>query len=183
MITISIPKPEDAEGMNEVIKSSWYSTYITPEIGITKEDIDTMYAQSEKQQIEAFRKRTELSKENDITLVARDDDKIVGIIRLIILDDHVIVRTLYVHPNYTGKGIGTKLWNQAQKHMPSEKNIIAFPALHTKSIDWYKKMGFVETGEQKIDDEAMPVSGIHLKTTKMELTKNKVKEDNSVTES
>jgi len=157
--------------MNEVIKSSWYATYVTPEIGITKEDIDAMYAQSENQQIETFRKRVESPKENDITLVAKEDDKVLGIIRLIILDDHIRVRTLYVHPEFTGKGIGTMLWNEAQKHIPSDKNVIAFPAEYTKSIDWYKKIGFVETGEKKIDDEAMPISGVHLKTIKMQLTR------------
>lgn len=171
MITISIPKPEDAEGMNEVVKSSWYSTYVTPEIGITKEDIDAMYAQSEVQQISTFRKRAESPKENDITLIAKDDKSVVGIIRFLILDDHVRVRTLYVHPNCTGKGIGTILWNETQKHIPSDKNVIAYPAKYTRSIDWYKKVGFVETGEEQIDDEAMPISGIHLKTIKMQLTR------------
>ena len=171
MIKISIPKSEDAEGMNEVIKLSWHSTYVTPEIGITKEDIDMMYAHSEKQQIEVFKKRAESPKENDVTLIEKEDDKIVGIVRLIIMGDHVRVRTLYVHPNSTGKGIGTMLWNEAQKYIPYDKNVIAFPALYTKSIDWYKKMGFVETGEENIDNEAMPISGVHLKTTKMQLTR------------
>jgi len=172
MIIISIPKLEDAEGMNEVIKSSWYSTYVTPEIGVTKEDIDAMYAQSEKQQIETFRKRAESPKHTDVTLIAKDDDKVIGVIRVIVLDDHVRVRTLYVHPEFTGKGIGTLLWKETQKHIPSDKNIIAFPAKHTRSIDWYKKIGFVETGEKQIDEEAMPVSGVHLKTIKMQLTRN-----------
>lgn len=169
MITISKPKPEDAEGMNEVIKSSWYATYVTPEIGVTKEDIDAMYAQSEKKQIETFRKRADLPNENDITLIAKDEERVVGIIRLVILDDHIRVRTLYVHPEFTGKGIGTRLWNEAQKYLPSDKNIIAFPAEHTKSIEWYKKVGFVETDEHHTDTEAMPISGTHLKTIKMQL--------------
>jgi GNAT superfamily N-acetyltransferase len=171
MITITFSKPTDAEGMNEVIKTSWYATYVNTEIGVTKEDIDTMYAQSEKQQIDTFRKRAESPKEDDITLVAKEDDKVIGIIRLIILDDHIRIRTFYVRPEFTGKGIGTRLWNEAQKYLPSDKNIIAFPAEYTKSIDWYKKIGFVETGEKKIDDEAMPISGVHLKTIKMQLTR------------
>jgi ribosomal protein S18 acetylase RimI-like enzyme len=171
MITLSFPKPTDAKSMNEVIKSSWYATYINPEIGVTKEDIDMIYAQSEKQQIETFRKRAESPKENDITLIAKESDKVVGIIRLLILDDHIRVRTMYVHPEFTGKGIGTMLWNEAQKHFSSNKNVVAFPVEYTKSINWYKKIGFVKTGEKKVDDEAMPVSGIHLKTIKMQLTR------------
>ena len=171
MIVISFPKPNDAEGMNEVIKLSWYATYVNPKIGVTKEDVDTMYALNEKQQIETFRKRAESPKDNDITLIAKESDKVVGIIRLLILDDHVRVRTMYVHPEFTGKGIGTMLWNEAQKYLPPDKNVVAFPVKHTKSIDWYKKIGFVETGEKKIDDEAMPISGVHLNAIKMQLTK------------
>src|SRR5690606_32861269 len=106
MITVSKPKISDAEGMNDVIKSSWYATYTTPEVGVTKEDVDAIYEKSEKQQIEVFRKRAETPKEGDITLVAKEDEKVVGVIRLVVFDDHVRVRTVYVHPEYTGKGIG-----------------------------------------------------------------------------
>jgi len=169
VILILKPKIEDAEAMNNVIKSSWYATYITPEIGVTKEDIDMMYVQSGKGQIEAFRKRAELPKKDDITLVAKDGDRVVGIIRLVVLGDYVQIRTMYVHPECTGKGIGTMLWNDVQKYIPSDKDIVVFPAKHTKSIDWYKKMGFVETGEEKLDDEAMPVTGVRLKIVKMQL--------------
>ncbi len=59
MITISKPKPEDAEGINETIKKSWHATYITSEIGMTKKDINLMYAENEKKQIEVFRHRAE----------------------------------------------------------------------------------------------------------------------------
>ena len=173
MLNITTPKPNDAEAMNEVIKSSWYATYINTEIGVTKEDIDVMYAESEKKQIESFRHRTEFPNDTDITLIAKEDEKVVGIIRALILDDHVRVRTLYIHPDFVGKGIGTMLWNEILKKLPPDKNVVAFPAEHTRSIEWYKKMGFVETGEKQTDDEAMPVSGVHLGTVKMQLNRKK----------
>jgi ribosomal protein S18 acetylase RimI-like enzyme len=107
--------------------------------------------------------------ESDVTLIAKEDDRVVGIIRFVVFDDHIRVRTLYVHPEYTGRGIGTQLWAEALRHVPVDKKIIAYPALHTKSIDWYKKMGFVETGEEVTDPEAMPISRVHLKSIKMVL--------------
>ena len=79
MITISKPQPNDAEGINEVIKLSWYATYVTPEIGITKEDIDLMYAQSEKKRIEVFRHRAEYTKDGDISFVAKENDVVVDL--------------------------------------------------------------------------------------------------------
>jgi N-acetylglutamate synthase-like GNAT family acetyltransferase len=170
MITISPPKPEDAEGMNEVIKLSWYATYVTPEIGVTKEDIDSMYAQSEKRQIEVFRHRAENPKDDDISLVAKDNEKVVGIIRVKIFADHIRVRTMYVHPEYMGKGVGTSLWNEMQKLLPIDMPVIAYPTEHTKSIDWYKKMGFAETGEKTVGEEVMP-SGAKMTGIKMVLKK------------
>lgn len=169
MITISFPDPTDAEGMNEVIKASWYATYVTPQIGVTKEDIDALYAQSEADQIEAFRKRAAAPTANDVTLVAKEDGKVVGIIRIVISSGHVEVRTLYVHPAMTGKGIGTMLWNEAQKHIPKEKKVLVYPATHTRSIDWYKKMGFIETGKELTDEEAMPISGVRMEKIEMQL--------------
>lgn len=168
MLIIGFPHNEDAEGMNEVIKASWYATYITPKIGVTQSDIDMIYAQNEQKQIESFKKRIQAPQENDITLIAKVDARVVGIIRLIHKED-IQVRTLYVHPDFTGNGIGTKLWTAALKYIPNDKDIIAFPALHTRSIEWYKKVGFIETGKHIIDDEAMPVSGVHLETIEMKL--------------
>jgi N-acetylglutamate synthase-like GNAT family acetyltransferase len=155
--------------MNEFIKQSWYATYMTPEIGVTKEDIDEIYRTSEMGQIEAFRKRAESPSESDVTLIAKEDDRVVGIIRFVVFDNHIRIHTLYVHPEYTGRGIGTQLWAEALRHVPVDKKIIAYPALHTKSIDWYKKMGFVATGEEVTDPEAMPISRVHLKSIKMVL--------------
>lgn len=172
MLTITNPQPNDAEGMNEVIKLSWYTTYVNPKIGVTREDIKMIYDQSEKQQIEVFRKRAESPKDTDVTLIAKEDEKVIGVIRVIVLDDHIRVRTLYVHPEFTGKGIGTMLWSEILKHLPSDKKIIAFPVEDTQSIDWYKKVGFVETAEHHIDEQAMPVSGVRLKVVKMQLIRH-----------
>lgn len=170
MIIISPPKPQDAEGINEVIKLSWYATYITPEIGVTREDIDLMYTQSEKRQIEVFKHRAENPKDDDISLVAKDDEKVVGFIRVKIFPDHIRVRTMYVHPEYMGKGIGTSLWNEMQKLLSKDRLVIAYPTEHTKSVDWYKKMGFVETGEKLVSEEVM-ASGARMTGIKMILKK------------
>lgn len=73
---------------------------------------------------------------------------------------------MYVHPQYTGQGIGTSLWNEMQKLLPENMPVIAYPIEHTKSVDWYKKMGFVETGEKSIDEEVM-ASGARMTGIKM----------------
>ena len=140
MVTIAKSEPEDAEGINDVIKSSWYATYITPLIGVTKEDVDLMYAKNEKEQIAVFRKRAENAKEDDISLVAKEGEKVVGFIRLTILADTAELLSLYVHPEYTGNGIGTSLWQEALKILPADRIVFTEPVEHTPSIDFYKKI-------------------------------------------
>jgi len=170
MTTFSItpPTPSDAEGMNEVIEQSWYATYVNSIVGVTREDIDAQYEKSELRQLEAFRYRAEFPSDTDKTFIAKEESKVVGVIRTKIFDDHVRVRTIYVHPDFIGKGIGTDLWNEMRKIIPRDRPVLAYPVLHTKSVDWYLKMGFMNTGEMSTDSEAMPISGTRFTVVKMQ---------------
>jgi N-acetylglutamate synthase-like GNAT family acetyltransferase len=166
-ITISTASPSDAEGINEVIKLSWYGTYVSPEIGVTKKDVDLLYEKNEKQQIEVFRERARNPKEDDITLVAKEGGKVVGVIRFKVEENAIELRTLYVHPEYTGKGIGNKLWEEGIKLLPSGLQIYTEPVVGTRSVEFYKKIGFTDTGERYDAPEAMEDSGTHLPLLKM----------------
>ncbi len=85
----------------------------------------------------------------------KDNEKVVGIFRVKIFSDHIRVRTMYAHPQYTGKGVGTSLWNEMQELLPIYNPVIAYPTERTKSIDWYRKMGFAPTGEKSVAEEVM----------------------------
>lgn len=148
MITISKPQPEDAEAIAEVIRKSWYATYISEEVGITKEDIDLMYAENQERQIEVFRERALHPKDDDISLVAKEDQNVVGFIRLKIHPDSVEMLSLYVDPDCVGKGIGTSLWQEVKKILPKDKPVTVEVASYTKAVEFYKKLGFVDRGEQ-----------------------------------
>ncbi len=150
MYIISKPKPEDAEAIAEVIRKSWYATYIDAEVGITKEDIDLMYAENQAQQVDVFRERALHPKDDDISLVAKESErgKVDGFIRLKIHPDSVEMLSLYVDPECVGKGIGTSLWPEAQKTLPKDKSVMVEVASYTKAVDFYKKLGFVDQGEK-----------------------------------
>jgi ribosomal protein S18 acetylase RimI-like enzyme len=167
MIEISVPTIEDAEGINEVIKLSWYSTYVTPEIGVTKKDVDLIYAKNEEEQIRSLKKRVQEPKDDDISLVAREGVQVVGYIRFKIFQDNTELRTLYVHPEKTGRGIGTKLWEEGLKILPQDKQIFTEPVIGTQAVNFYKKVGFVDTGERYDAPDAMEDSGVHLPLMKM----------------
>ncbi len=166
MITISKPISEDAEGIHKVIKKSWYATYINEEVGVTKEDINAIYVDNPEGQINAIRNRAENSKEDDISLVAKFEEKVLGYIRLKIHNDFVELISLYVDPEYMGNGIGTQLWEQALKLLPKDKPIIVEVATYTKAVEFYKKLGFVDT-EERYSKEKMLVSKTPMPLMKM----------------
>lgn len=167
MITISKPQPEDAESIADLIQMSWYATYIDKKIGITKADIDLMYAQGQARQIAVLRERAQHPKTDDISLVAKSDKEVVGFARLKIHTDSVEVLSLYVHPEHTGKGIGTNLWLDVEKLLPKDLPITVEVASYTKAVDFYKKLGFTESGRK--DGEKMLSSGKRIPLVSMVL--------------
>ncbi len=173
MITISKPKTEDAEAIHNMMKASWYATYPNKEIGITKEDGDASYIpEVEEKQIEVLRYRAENPKDSDISLVAKDNNKVVGFIRLKVHPESIEWLSLYAHPDYFGKGIGTALWKEAQKSLPPNKPITVEVASYTKAVNFYKKLGFVDIGEVYVrEGQGMPVSGTHIPLMKLVLEK------------
>lgn len=178
MIQISKPNPEDAEAIHEMIKASWYATYINKEIGITKEDLDVSYTpEIEENQVKAFRNRAENPTENDISLVAKDGSEVIGFARFRIKDDMVEWVSLYAHPDYFGKGVGTALWQEAKKLLPLDKPISVEVATYTKAVDFYKKLGFIETGE-KYPGNVMEVSKVAIPLIKMVLNKQNTQAPN-----
>ncbi len=172
-ILISKPTPEDAGWIAEVIRKSWYVTYINTEVGITKEDIDLMYAENQERQIEVFRDRALHPKDDDISMVAKEGEKVVGFIRLKIHPDFAEILSLYVDPECVGKGIGTSLWQEAQKILPKEKMVTVEVASYTKAVDFYKKLGFADRGEKyRKQGEKMLSSGKQMPLMGMVFSKN-----------
>lgn len=167
MVAISRPLPEDSEGIHKMMKASWYATYPNAKIGVTKEDGDASYTpEIEKKQIEVLKHRAENQKEDNISLVAKFEEKVLGYTRLKIHDDSIELISLYVHPDYFGNGIGTDLWNEALKALPKNKPVSVEVADYTKAVEFYKKIGFVDTGERYSKDK-MPDSGTPIPLMKM----------------
>lgn len=167
MITISKTIPEDSEGIHKMMKASWYATYPNAKIGITKEDGDASYTpEVEQKQIEVLKHRAENPKDDDISLVAKFEEKVVGYIRLKLHGDNTELVSLYIHPDYQGNGIGTNLWNEVLKVLPKNKPVRVEVADYTKAVEFYKKIGFVDTGERYSKDK-MPSSGTPMPLMKM----------------
>lgn len=116
---------------------------------MTKEAIDSTFNYDvEQRQIESLRIRALQKDANDVSLVAREKGAVLGFARLKIKDKAVEWISMYVKPDHVGKGIGTALWKSASKRLPPELPIIVEVATYTKAVQFYKTIGFIDTGER-----------------------------------
>jgi ribosomal protein S18 acetylase RimI-like enzyme len=149
-IKIVLATPEDATGIQEVFYKTWLDTYPNEECGITVDDIEYRYKDHFTD--EALKKRAEkiANMPKDQTfLLAKDKDKVVGVSRVVRHKDNNELQAIYVLPEYQGKGIGKLFWEEAKKHFDINKSIIVVVASYNnKAIDFYKKLGFKDTGKR-----------------------------------
>lgn len=81
-------------------------------------------------------------------LTAWDNDKLVGLIRLV-GDKHTIIyiQDILVLKEYQGKGIGSKLLNLILEKYKSIRQIVLMTDNTKETISFYKKNGMVDTAD------------------------------------
>ncbi len=93
--------------------------------------------------------------------VAKDNEKLVGLITIRRLDnDTIMMNRLYVHPKYQRKGIGSKLAAEALKVFPNASKMrLEVEEKNGKGHSFYVKQGFqeIERKIDKVDNEEMRV--------------------------
>jgi len=169
-IIINIATPKDAEALSQIKQRVWLTTYQNKELAITAEDILTKDFLC-KQRIE---KRAEHMGTNDSTnrtLVARAGTQIAGYGRAVKgADVHEIV-TLYLLPEWQGRGIGSNLLKRLLDWLGDEKVVtLGVASFNTPAIRFYEKFGF-RLGKQILHDEATFPSGKDLPEIQMLLAK------------
>ncbi len=73
---------------------------------------------------------------------AYDSGKLIGAITIEDLGNECELRGFYVEKSYQGKGIGKSLWKKALE-FAGKKDIILDTYTHNRTIEIYKKWGFV----------------------------------------
>ena len=160
-IEIAAVTPDDERGMAEVFYKTWLDTYPNEEAGITIDDIEDRYKDTfTEESLRKRRERTANLPEGENLILAKENEKVVGVCRAIRHPDKNQIQALYVLPEYQGRGVGRLLWEEAQKSFDLNKDIIVQVATYnSKAIGFYEKLGFEDTGKRWKDDKFKMKSG------------------------
>lgn len=90
-----------------------------------------------------------------------ENHKIIGSVLLVEKEHQLYLGMLTVSPELQNSGIGKKLLAEAENHAKAlglSSIIMTVISVREELIAWYKRHGYVDTGER----EAFPESGIHV---------------------
>jgi GNAT superfamily N-acetyltransferase len=149
--------PNDAYGIREVQKITWLKTYPNRKEGITIKDIKEKFKIDKtpegKRKIEERKKK--YKDKNTNIWVAEDEINIIGFCSAIKEKKNNRIGAIYVLPGFQRKGLGKQLVKKAFAWLGDRKDILINVARYNKqAINFYGKLGFVETGKTGTLDSA-----------------------------
>ncbi|PIR83739.1 hypothetical protein COU18_03645 [Candidatus Kaiserbacteria bacterium CG10_big_fil_rev_8_21_14_0_10_51_14] len=173
--------PSDAEASLFVRYKAWLAIYPNAEHNITVEDIEERFkAQFSEEKLVELAEQIDTMKKNGRYVVAVVDEKIVGICLLLREEDKSQLRSIYVLPEYQGKGIGKALWNEVRKSIDPDKDTFVDVAIYnTNAIGFYSNLGFKDTGRRFSNPRLTMKNGSVIPEMEMRLDKTKSKEASS----
>ena len=159
-IEVQKPTVEDVRGIQEVFYKTWLATYPNEEAGITREDIEEKFKDTFSEEVLARRaEKIKNPPAGHSFFVAKDGQTVVGLCNVINDETRNKLSTLYVLPEYQGKGIGSSLWKQARSSFDPKRDItVEVATYNANAIAFYKKLGFEDTGK-RFDDALVMKSG------------------------
>lgn len=160
-IQIVVPTVEDAAGSIEVQYKAWLSTYPNEKAGVTVDDIKDRYKNAFDGERLEKRKKVILNPEaNEKFIIAKDGNRVVGMCYGDVQGDKNQLRAIYILPEYQDQGIGTMLWNEMKTFFDANKDTyVEVVDYNEKAINFYKKLGFVDTDRRFSEERFRMKSG------------------------
>lgn len=171
-VQISSANLHDVYGIREVQKETWLATYPNESLGITRELIMQKFALDDTPagQRQMAERRRRLNDPQQLFLVAKDQDQVVGFCWAGRTDSEHRIHAIYLLPNYQGQGIGKQLMAQAQQWLGSHHDIVVNVAAYNQpAIGFYERCGFVKTGRLVKDGAAQLAPGVVIPEIEMVL--------------
>lgn len=173
-IKIREVRPSDTGDLEEATRRSWIEGQKS---FLTEEEIEL----AEKS--EEFRKTEEdiekrLEKEDTFVLVAEVGSKVVGRIRMawngeadsFVSRNEAQLRSMYVHPDYWRKGIGTALAEEAFSKVPERFSVVVVEVFedNKSAVGFYRNLGFEAFREGSLGPEDISILTRERKTLIMQ---------------
>lgn len=159
----------DAKTLSGIQRDVWITTYINKEYGITKEAI---LGKGMGSSIHIAKWEETIVKPQSKTFIAKVNGIIVGFCFAKKEDNLSRIGSIYILKEFQGKGLGTKLIENAISYLGREKPIVLEVAtFNQRAIHFYKKCGFEETGNEIAEEQMVRLqSGIVLPEIEMVLS-------------
>ena len=171
-IKIMKASPADARGLREVQHQTWLATYANEKTKVTPEDIDWYFNNFKKVYSERSLEKTAQDLETQdggVALVAKEGEKIVGYAWFLCGEDYNELGAIYILPEYHGRGIGKKLWEQGQIYFDQKKpTVVRLEENNESAKAFYANLGFQDAGKRFPSGLTFP-SGATFNEAEMEM--------------
>lgn len=141
MITIQLAKENHIAAYTNLLQQTYEATYTNVPLGLTKECFSKEIFDSSDTQKYLLSNLTVTNKQR--TWLTFDNKILVGSITIIEKESEYELRGFYVIPSYQGRGIGKKLWRKVFTFAKGKDITLDTYAHNEKTIEIYKKWGFV----------------------------------------
>jgi ribosomal protein S18 acetylase RimI-like enzyme len=159
-ITIEKIKDDELAEAKQLLSFVWSCTYRDLLSKQTIEKVTSVWHSLENLKQQAHDKATYFA-------VAKDKDKIIGIITAKIQEKVLYIHRLYIHLNYQRQGIGSQLFQKALEYFLDYKVMkVDVEEANKKAVEFYIHKGF-----QKIEEREDVVEGETLRTIVLEKNK------------
>ena len=170
-ISIMQAIPDDAESICKMRMTVWLATYPNETFAITKEDIEEKLKSTlSPAGIEKTRSKIiESVGGNSMMFVAKAGSTPIGFCLCVKTEEYNQLQAIYILPEFQGKGIGKQLWEKAMTFFGgNDKKIIVHVATYNQNaIDFYKNLGFVDTGKTFSDEQFRMKNGSIIPETEL----------------
>ncbi len=162
VIKVERATPDDAGIICDIRDRAWIEAYPNPELGITAKDIEInakgLNGEFVPKRIAWFKDKLAKNDEDWICYTAQIDNVAVGFVVASTEDSgRKFINSIYMEPNFQGKGLGTMLIKKALDWLGDEEAIyLEVLSYNQNAINFYERFGFEKTDTVVPHEEGAP---------------------------
>jgi ribosomal protein S18 acetylase RimI-like enzyme len=147
-VSIRPAETRDLASYTKMMQKTYEDAYIDESIGLSKECFSKeVFNSNSTQEYLASKLVNDLKRK---TWLAVDRSKIIGSVTIEDDGNNYEMTGFYVLPNYQRTGIGKQLWQKVQDFAKDKDIVLDIYSHNKKTIEMYKKWGFVVDEERGI---------------------------------